>query len=173
MSSVLPQWILRIIWTQWFHMQAEHYPNTSAQWLYHHRDFSKHDIIFEFRDCFGKVELVRCNAQEFLTSPWAAPGPQGGTMACFVQSETETNIDLLDEPWILGSNFFWAAMLRLDATHRGDRPIPGQSTPYIQFAPQRIVRNGQKVAGPWDLELHAHLPPRMQATLRGQPELLV
>ncbi len=102
MSSVLPQWILRIIWTQWFHMQAEHYPNTSAQWLYHHRDFSKHDILFEFRDCFGKVELVRCNAQEFLTSPWAATGPQGGTMACFVQSATETNIDLLDEPWILG-----------------------------------------------------------------------
>ena len=62
-------------------------------------------------------------------------------------------------------------MLKLDATHRGERPTPGQSAPFIQLAPQRIVRDGQKVAGPWELELHEHLPPRLQATLREQREL--
>ena len=71
----------------------------------------------------------------------------------------------------LVQNFFWACMLKLDARHRGERPMPGQSAPFIQLAPQRIVSDGQKVAGPWELELHAHLPPRMQATLREQPEL--
>ena len=68
-------------------------------------------------------------------------------------------------------NFFWAAMLRLNATHRGEKPTLGQSTPFVQLAPQRIVRNGRKVAGPWDLEIHADLPPHMQAMLREQPEL--
>ncbi len=99
---MLPQWLLRTIWTQWFHMPEELYPTTSDQWLYHYRDFSKHDVVFEFQDYFGRVEHVRCSAQEFLTSPWAPPGQPGGTMACFVQSSMETGIDAIDQPWILG-----------------------------------------------------------------------
>ena len=189
---MLPQQVLRAMWTQWFNMQAELYPNNPGAWLQHSRDFSAHDVMFQFADSRGTIFNLRCNASEFLTSPWAFPGQPGATMACFVQAKHETGVDLFDQPWILGvvslncswvylrsppmripslQNFFWAAMLRLNATHRGEKPILGQSTPFVQLAPQRIVRNGRKVAGPWDLEIHADLPPHMQAMLREQPEL--
>ncbi len=61
--------------------------------------------------------------------------------------------------------------MRLDGTHRGDRPVPGVARPYVQLAPQRIVQDGRLVAGPWDIGVHENAPPRVQAAARKQPEL--
>ncbi|KAI0695086.1 hypothetical protein C8T65DRAFT_665879 [Cerioporus squamosus] len=166
LCSILPRDVLQAIWTHWFHHEAHLYPN-EASFLIHSRDFSRHDILFHFKDVYGTTVHFRCRAQEFLGSPWS--DGRGGWGACF--AEAKGNAGLGREPYILGANFFWASILRLDATYRGDRPVPGQAKPFMQFAPQRILSDGVSIAGPWDLEIHADLPPEMQAVLRGQPEL--
>ena len=102
MCSVLPKWVLQTMWTQWFNMENHLYPNSESTFLYHNRDFTRHDILFEFQDYAGKVVTLRCNANEFLTSPWAAPNGQPGTSACFVQSDLESGLSFVDEPWMFG-----------------------------------------------------------------------
>ncbi|TFK79158.1 hypothetical protein K466DRAFT_592530 [Polyporus arcularius HHB13444] len=164
--SILPRAVLQKIWTEWFFNDAQSYPR-DGPFLRHNRDFSRHDVLFEFRDSVGRVETLRCSAQEFLSSPWVPLDGSPGTLACFTAPNREDD----EGPYILGTNFFWTSIVRLDATHRGDRPVPGQAAPYMQFAPQRILADGIKLAGPWELEIHADLPPDMQAVLRNQPEL--
>ena len=102
MCSVLPQQVLRAMWTQWFNMHPQDYPNTAGAWLHHNRDFSRHDIVFQFQDCLGTAVYLRCSAAEFLTSPWAPPGQPGATMACFVENAKDTGNDADNAPWILG-----------------------------------------------------------------------
>ncbi|KAI0695084.1 hypothetical protein C8T65DRAFT_744116 [Cerioporus squamosus] len=162
--SVLPQAVLQAIWTQWFSNDAQSYPDRPT-FLRHNRDFSMHDVLFEFQDSIGQIVTLRCSAREFLSSPWVPNDGFPGTLACF--SEPRHN----EGPYVLGANFFWTSIVRMNGTHRGERPIPGQTTPYMQFAPQRILGDGFKLAGPWELEIHADLPPDMQAVLRDQPEL--
>ena len=83
-------------------MHPQDYPNATGAWLQHNRDFSRHDIAFQFRDCFDTVVYLRCSAADFLTSPWAPPGQPGATMACFVENAKDTGNDEDNEPWILG-----------------------------------------------------------------------
>ncbi len=68
-------------------------------------------------------------------------------------------------------NFFWAALLKMNATHRGSRPVPGRAHPYVQLAPQRVIHDGQQVGTAWDLGLHKYLSPRQLAEVRDQPEI--
>ncbi|TFK78607.1 hypothetical protein K466DRAFT_68073 [Polyporus arcularius HHB13444] len=164
--SVLPRAVRQAIWTEWFSNDAQSYP-WNEPFLRHNRNFSTHDVLFEFQDSAGRVETLRCSAQEFLSSPWVPLDGSPGTLACFAEPAHDDD----EGPYILGANFFWTSIVRLDATHRGDRPVPGQAAPYMQFAPQRILSDGYKLAGPWELEIHADLPPNMQAVLRDQPEL--
>ncbi len=221
--SIFPRHVLQAIWTQWFQNDAQFYP-TGAVYLRHFRDFSRHDVVFQFRDSHGKVEQLRCRANEFLTSPWNTGDALGGSYACFAEpqggaeQQQPGDEELGDEepgdeesgyeepgyerpgaaqpgvgkePYILGvvsadrflfshpadplstfKNFFWASILRLDASHRGEQPVLGQAKPFMQLAPQRLLSHGFELAGPWNLEIHPDLPPDMQATLREQPELL-
>ncbi|RDX47426.1 hypothetical protein OH76DRAFT_779662 [Lentinus brumalis] len=202
--SIFPRHVLQAIWTQWFQNDAQFYP-TGAVYLRHFRDFSRHDVVFQFRDSHGKVEQLRCRANEFLTSPWNTGDALGGSYACFAEpqggaeQQQPGDEELGDEepgdeesgyeepgyerpgaaqpgvgkePYILGVNFFWASILRLDASHRGEQPVLGQAKPFMQLAPQRLLSHGFELAGPWNLEIHPDLPPDMQATLREQPELL-
>ncbi|RDX47398.1 hypothetical protein OH76DRAFT_778745 [Lentinus brumalis] len=166
--SVFPRNIMQAIWTQWFQNDAELYPD-QAILLRHFRDFSRHDIVFQFRDSRGTITPFRCRAQEFLSSPWNPPDGYGGSVACL--AEAKGNGGHGTEPYILGANFFWTSILRLDGTHRGEKPMLGQAKPFMQLAPQRILSDGLQLAGPWSLEIHPDLPPDMQAVLREQPEL--
>ena len=61
--------------------------------------------------------------------------------------------------------------MKMNATHTGSRPKIDREHPFIQLAPQRIVRDGRCVANAWDIGLHKYLSPRMQAKVRNQPEI--
>ncbi|RPD75981.1 hypothetical protein L226DRAFT_570197 [Lentinus tigrinus ALCF2SS1-7] len=167
-STVLPKGVLRAIWTNWFEQPLQSFPaetnNAACLWHNDPSKFARHDIIFEFMDSRGTVFDLRCSAQDFLTSPWMAKGED--TRSAQFQSGDD------DHPhWILGMNFFWTTLLKLNGTHRGSRPVPGTAHPYVQFAPQRIVRDGQLVGTAWDLGLHKYLAPRHLAEVHDQPEI--
>ena len=70
-------------------------------------------------------------------------------------------------------NFFWANMVKLNASPNGGFPSPqvADSAPTMQFAPQRVERDGEVIAGINDIKVHPELPPRLQAVHRCQPEI--
>ncbi len=184
---MLPEDVIDDIWTSWFEQPQlrETWPHFTMESRIWHNDatkFAKHDIVFEFRDYRGTTFNLRCSAQDFLTSPWSAEG-QDTRYAQFVSANPT------DSQFILGmvsqhrssptrlllmayvQNFFWAALLKMNATHRGSRPVPGRAHPYVQLAPQRIIHDGQRVGTAWDLGLHKYLSPRQLAEVRDQPEI--
>ena len=42
---------------------------------------------------------------------------------------------------------------------KGGWDLPLSQRPYVQLAPQRIIRDGKKVGGPRDIELCEEFPP--------------
>ncbi|TFK78438.1 hypothetical protein K466DRAFT_657130 [Polyporus arcularius HHB13444] len=166
--TVLPRKVVSAIWTSWFgHLEEDFQPKSALSPRLWHSDatrFAKHDIVFEFRDYRGTPFNLRCSAQVFLTSPWSAEG-EGTRYAQFVCAKKT------DSRFILGMNFFWAALIKMNVTHRDSRPVPGRAHPYVQLAPQRVIHDGQRVGTAWDLGLHKYLSPRQLAEVRDQPEI--
>nr|VWP00243.1 Extracellular lipase (EC [Ganoderma boninense] len=133
--------------------------------------FRGHDIIFRFKGLDTEEVEFRCSAEHFLVSPWYKP--KSGFIVPFKAIRpTGDEYGYLSEVVTLGMNFFWGAIVRFDAEHRGLRPVPGIDQPYVQLAAQRIVQDGKIVADAHEIEIHQDAPPRVQATARKQPSLL-
>ncbi|TFK79191.1 hypothetical protein K466DRAFT_668196 [Polyporus arcularius HHB13444] len=164
-ATVLPNRIVSSIWTDWFGQDLAEMPIDEAIWHRGPKDrFSKHDILFEFMDAAGETQTIRCSAHNFLTSPWSPPGQDDCTYTCVKASKLK---EFRNTRYTLGMNFFWAFMVKFEATYSDPRPIPGTHSPTVQFAAQRIVQNGKRFADAWDLQIHPDLPPRLQNELRG------
>lgn len=73
--------------------------------------------------------------------------------------------------YLVMQNFFWAAFVKLDSDRGRAKAQSGDTPPTLQFAAQRIVLNGQVVAGPYDIGLYENLSPRLQALASNQPEI--
>ena len=101
MCSVLPRETLQAMWTQWFYNDPQFYPE-QASFLRHTRDFSRHDVLFRFKDCSETVVTLRCSAQEFLSSPWLPEDGYPGTFACFAEPNRNT-ANGPNGPYILGA----------------------------------------------------------------------
>ncbi|KAM5535334.1 hypothetical protein V8D89_011019 [Ganoderma adspersum] len=141
---------------------------TSDTFLPGANSFQNHDIIFRFKGGDDDEVEFRCSAERFLVSPWFMPNE--GFVVPFKAFRPTGEGD--PEVATLGMNFFWSAIVRFDAEHRGIRPVPGIDQPYVQLAAQRIVQDGRVVADADDIEIHRDAPPRVQAAARKQPGLL-
>ncbi|PIL27945.1 hypothetical protein GSI_09980 [Ganoderma sinense ZZ0214-1] len=130
--------------------------------------FQNHDIIFRFKGVDEEEVEFRCSAERFLVSPWFVP--EEGFIVPFKAFRPYKDDET--DAATLGMNFFWTAIVRFDAEHRGLRPVPGIDQPYVQLAAQRIVKDGRVIADAHDIEIHRDAPPRVQAAARKQLALL-
>ncbi len=96
--SVLPQRIVASIWSDWFEQDLINLPGIDkAIWHQGTADrFSGHDILFKFVDSGGQDLDLRCNARNFLSSPWSVE--EGGIQSC-IQSGAGSEHEVT---WILG-----------------------------------------------------------------------
>ncbi|KAI0767500.1 hypothetical protein C8Q74DRAFT_1280758 [Fomes fomentarius] len=169
-ASVLPKKVVQDIWERWFEQPASTFPppiDGIVLPIWHNRpdNFANHDLVFEFMDSCGEVFDFRCSAEHVLSAPWKVPGTTA-TSSLFQPAAEDHPF----EDSVLGVNFFWAAFVKLDSD-RGGAKKSGDTSPTLQFAAQRIVHNGQVVAGPYDIGLYENLSPRLQALASNQPEI--
>ncbi|KAI0752635.1 hypothetical protein C8Q80DRAFT_1147418 [Daedaleopsis nitida] len=154
--SVLPKAIVQRIWEEWFENEPNKFPEYRSRSklpppIWHKREdkFAHHDLLFTFMDHTGETYTHRCGAEHVLTSPWDLPDGAHCSLLTYHGKEQPGT------EYILGMNFFWANLVRTNTE--------GDNAPTIQFAAQRVVQHGRKIGEAWDLGIHAHLPPRIQA----------
>ncbi|RDX54845.1 hypothetical protein OH76DRAFT_844606 [Lentinus brumalis] len=167
--STLPKRVVASIWSDWFEQDPSNLPGIDeAIWHEGPADrFSGSDILFKFVDSGGQDLDLRCSARHFLSSPWSV---EAGGIQSYIQTGPGNGHEVT---WILGMNFFWSFMVKMETTYTGLRPVPGVHSPTVRFTPQRILCAGVPIAEPWDLPILPDLPPRLQNDLRGSdmPEL--
>ncbi|TFK79992.1 hypothetical protein K466DRAFT_605703 [Polyporus arcularius HHB13444] len=174
--STLPIQVVKKIWTEWYGQPIATFPlpgpdGHTAIWHFGSSErFKDRDLEFEFLDRARKRHRIRCGAQAFLSSPWSYYGDDNLLRTCScIREDGEETMARANNVWTLGMNFFWSFIVKLEATYTHPRPKPEnwRHNPTIRFAPQRIVKDGVRIANTWDLEIHGNLPPRLQNELRG------
>nr|VWO96002.1 Di/tri peptide transporter 2 [Ganoderma boninense] len=127
-------------------------------------DYENFDIVFKFLGSDHEVVNFRCGARDFLISPYNVDGR--GYFCPFAELQAINHMIVPYEACTLGTNFFWSAMTRLVAPlHDGTKggwDLSRAERPYVQLAPQRIVLDGRKVAGPRDIKIYEEHPPWFQ-----------
>ncbi|PIL28958.1 hypothetical protein GSI_09005 [Ganoderma sinense ZZ0214-1] len=151
------------LWLKDSHLQ-EYEDGEKAIYVERPEDYENFDIEFKFLGGDQEVTNFRCGARDFLVSPYKVD--DCGYYCPFAELG---KIDHLVSPFkwcTLGTNFFWCAMTRLVAPlHDGTKggwELTRAERPYVQLAPQRIVRDGRKMAGPRDFKIYEEYPPWFQ-----------